>query len=505
MGKAGTGIYHGKKVKRAKRGGGTFQNSAKATTKLSVKQRLAKHGKMTKKGERGVNSAFMTRSTILRRLQLTLKDFRRLCILKGVYPRDPPKAMAKGKDKVYYSVQDVAHLAHEPLVAKFREFKALMTKVRRSAGRRDVGDARRRHEGAPQYTLYHLVRERYPRFELALDDLDDCLSLVYLFATLPGAGRVTPEHTATCKGLCRAWENAVALSGGLTKAFISIKGVYFSADVEGKAVTWLVPHAFTQAVPRDVDLRVMVTFLEFYETLLKTVCFRLYKKLELPFPPLECATTSRFLKLAAPADRAPAGVFAGLTVELAREASYGWLDFALAAAGATVADGATDPGDVTHVVRDRGAAPPGEAATRDAVQPQWVVDCLNKRKLLPAAPYAPGAALPSHLSPFFDYDDSLPEDHAAPAAGAAARAAAGAAAGAAGAGGDDGSADGSDDDGAGADGAGADGEDAQKAMAKMMMSKKAKRLYERMQHGLQRKQQAVDKLRQRRAKLARGA
>ena len=37
------------------------------------------------------------------------------------------------------------------------------------------------------------------------------------------------------------------------------------ADVCGEAVTWLVPHALSQVLPSDVDYRVMLTFLEFYE------------------------------------------------------------------------------------------------------------------------------------------------------------------------------------------------------------------------------------------------
>ena len=33
----------------------------------------------------------------------------------------------------------------------------------------------------------------------------------------------------------------------------------------GEAITWLVPHALSQVLPVDVDYRVMLTFLEFYE------------------------------------------------------------------------------------------------------------------------------------------------------------------------------------------------------------------------------------------------
>jgi hypothetical protein len=63
---------------------------------------------------------------------------------------------------------------------------------------------------------------------------------------------------------------------------------------------------------------------------------------------------------------------------------------------------------ITHHVLDRpdvpGAAPRSHPGKRAYIQPQWVVDCLNKKVLLPTEEFAPGRTLPPHLSPFVDED-----------------------------------------------------------------------------------------------------
>jgi pescadillo protein len=55
----------------------------------------------------------------------------------------------------------------------------------------------------------------------------------------------------------------------------------FQAEVAGCSVTWLVPHQLAQVLPPDVDFTVMLTFLEFYATLVQFVMFKLYHNLGL--------------------------------------------------------------------------------------------------------------------------------------------------------------------------------------------------------------------------------
>jgi len=63
----------------------------------------------------------------------------------------------------------------------------------------------------------------------------------------------------------------------------------------------------------------------------------------------------------------------------------------------------TDP-RITHHIVDRPKLPKTHLG-RHYVQPQWVVDCINCRKVLPTAPYTVGATLPPHLSPFGEEGD----------------------------------------------------------------------------------------------------
>jgi len=255
------------------------------TSKFGSKRKLSRMGKKLKKGVMGPSTEFMTRASVLKKLQITLKDFRRLCILKGIYPRVPPKS-PKGTDKVYYDIKDISYLTHEPLLDKFRTFKTFMKKVRKAAGRNQHGEARRIDNTKPQVRLDHLVKERYPRFIDALRDLDDALCMIHLFASLPSQGRITPARTALCKQLVSQWEYYIIQSKAMHKTFVSVKGLYFQAVIMGESVTWIAPHPFTQGIPRNVDFRVMVTFLDFYEVFVKFVLFKLYNLQGLQYPPV---------------------------------------------------------------------------------------------------------------------------------------------------------------------------------------------------------------------------
>lgn len=482
---------------------------------MGSKRRLAKLGKEQKKGYKGSAANYMTRSQALKRLQVTLRDFRKLCILKGIYPRDPKKK-AKGHSQTYYYTKDIMYLAHEPVLNKFREMKTFLKKMNRAIGRNAIEDARRRHETKPEYTLDHIVKERYPQFIDAIGDLDDALCLIHLFAMMPATKGIDAKRTTKCLELVREWQNYVVQTHSLTRVFVSIKGIYYQARVLGQDVTWLVPHQFTPTMDTHVDINVMMTFLEFYEVLLKFVNFKLYSDLGISYPPQidlqldqggvslissvkmidnttaddeeaeaeaedvanpassspieerrmsaseeqskarlstvhaaianlsaeeddeEASTSSLFEQqrcIVEPLEKAFAsnefaqelhkeetkekmasGLFSGLRFFLSRECPHACLELVIRSFGGTVGwEGAGSPfheksDQVTHHLMDR----PSQGHryfNREYIQPQWVFDSVNTGMLLPVEKYAPGEALPPHLSPFVNDEEEgyIPE------------------------------------------------------------------------------------------------
>jgi len=233
----------------------------------------------------------------VRKLQISLPDFRKLCIWKGIYPREPRNKRKASKSSsattTFYYTKDIQYLLHEPLLQKFREQKALEKKISKALGRGDAHDAQRLERnasrpektGKTKYTLDHVIRERYPTFIDALRDLDDCLCMLFLFANLPSTSTVPAKMIARCERLCLEFEHYLIVSHSLRKSFLSIKGIYYQATVQGQDILWLAPYRFNQRVTGDIDFRIMGTFVEFYQTLLGFVNFRLYTSVGLIYPP----------------------------------------------------------------------------------------------------------------------------------------------------------------------------------------------------------------------------
>jgi pescadillo len=378
-------------------------------------------------GEKGPCTHYITRAAALRKLQVSLADFRRMCILKGVYPRQPQR-MLKGADKTYYHIKDINHMARDPIRGAMYEKEASMKKARVMQARNDIPRARRMEKFAisRDMDLNHLVRERYPTFESALEDLDDCLSMLALFAILPAdASRsIDPDAVRDSARLYDDFLLYVTSTNRLRKVFASIKGFYFQCELPGGVqVTWLQPHRFAPTMPAEVDYKVLVTFDQWYRTLLKFVNFRLYSlegwayPAQIPVDQRQGSTVGtnfaimRFKQTIVNAEPASIDImkgslFNGLSFFISRECPFLPIALTIRSCGGKVcwADDGTGTSSatmdgITHVIMDR----PGEFTRmpdREYLQPQWVFDSFNEGLLLPVSEYAPGAVLPPHLSPF---------------------------------------------------------------------------------------------------------
>ncbi|KAM7335243.1 hypothetical protein ACRRTK_005720 [Alexandromys fortis] len=110
-----------------------------------------------KKYERGSATNYITRNKARKKLQLSLPDFRRLCILK--------------------------------------EYKVFVRKLRKAYGKSEWNAVEHLKDNKPNYKLDHIVKERYPTFIDALRDLDDALTMCFLFSTFPRTGKVMATFT----------------------------------------------------------------------------------------------------------------------------------------------------------------------------------------------------------------------------------------------------------------------------------------------------------------------
>jgi len=417
-------------------------------------------GNRKKKFESGEASNFVTRKQALKKLQLTLKDFRRLCILKGVFPREPRnrKRAQKGNVstvKTLYFEKDIRFLLHEPIVWKFREFKVFLRKLKKAREKKNWETAERLQSNKPKYSLDTIVKERYPTFIDAIRDMEDCLCLCFLYSTFPKNPKTPVEMITLCRRLTVEFMHYVIEARALRKVFCSIKGYYYQADIKGQTVTWVVPHQFSFQAPANVDFRLMSIFVEVYTTVLGFVNYRLYHGLNLSYPPaLPSLPTTHTEEDEHAADRVAAlnqalvrtvvndedeaevdnipitddtaaveearkeaelvqkqtKLFEGLKFYLSREVPREPLVFMIRCLGgdvswdSTVAPGATygeSDTSITHQVCDRPANTIAKSHLgRFYVQPQWVFDSLNRRDRLPEKDYALGETLPPHLSPF---------------------------------------------------------------------------------------------------------
>ncbi|XP_034209814.1 pescadillo homolog isoform X2 [Prunus dulcis] len=402
-----------------------------------------KHYRPPGKKKEGNAARYITRSQAVKQLQVSLPLFRKLCILKGVFPREPKKKV-KGNHHTYYHLKDVSFIQHEPLLERLREIRAYERKVKKADAKKNRDRANLLRQRRPTYRLDKIILQRYPNFIDALRDLDDCLTMVHLFAALPAIEeRIEVKRIHNCRRLSHEWQAYISRTHKLRKVFVSVKGIYYQALLA--FVNCHLYRSINVKYPPILDPRLEALAADLYalsryfdansrSAVLDPQASSLSGSGNVESQQIGDSVSESELRLAQLQHQLPSNepgalmhlvkdvageeeedddtreckkLFKDMKFFLNREVYRESLLFVVPAFGGTVSwegDGAPfeeNDESITHQIVDR-PMHGRQTLAREYVQPQWVYDCINARIILPTGGYLAGRDPPPHLSPFVD-------------------------------------------------------------------------------------------------------
>ncbi|TQE03024.1 hypothetical protein C1H46_011388 [Malus baccata] len=365
-----------------------------------------KHYRPAGKKKEGNAARYVTRSQAVKQLQVSLPVFRKLCILKGVFPREPKKKV-KGNHHTYYHLKDVSFIQHEPLLERLREIRAYERKVKKADAKKNKERAALLKERRPTYKLDRIILQRYPKFVDALRDIDDCLTMVHLFAALPAIeDRIDALLAFVNCHLYRSIDVKYPpiLDSRLEALAAELYALARYLDANSRSAV-LDSQASSLSGSGNSENKKIETSLEESELRLA--------QLQHQLPSNEPGALMHLVKDVSGEDEEDNDtkeckqLFKGMKFFLNREVYRESLLFVIPAFGGTVSwegDGAPfEEADdsITHQIVDR-PMHGRQTLAREYVQPQWVYDCINARIILPTGGYLAGRDPPPHLSPFVD-------------------------------------------------------------------------------------------------------
>uniref|UniRef100_A0A8B9JTJ0 Pescadillo n=1 Tax=Astyanax mexicanus TaxID=7994 RepID=A0A8B9JTJ0_ASTMX len=322
-----------------------------------------------------VENKFKLRKTLNKKVS----TFLRLCILKGVYPHEPKhkKKVNKGStaQRTFYLLKDIRFLLHEPIVGKFREYKIFVRKLRKAYGKAEWGGVERLRDNKPAYKLDHIVKERYPTFIDALRDVDDALSMCFLFSTFARTGKCHVQTIQLCRRLSVEWMNYIVTSRSLKKVT--------DPDPRPFCETCTHTHTLKKVRFESLHLGSLNVGIKYAEKQIQDCILKCYY--------IKCIIIMK-------CDLNKVCLIKVMSECVGRcfGAQVSW-DKSLCIGSTYDAEDET----ITHHIVDRPNMDK-QYMNRYYIQPQWVFDSVNAKMLLPVEDYFLGVTLPPHLSPFVE-------------------------------------------------------------------------------------------------------